>query len=170
MINKKLLCTTGAAFLSAGFFSSAVTAANFASSNANATVLTPLSIAQTGAIEMDFGDVAGDSIASTHVVLATDGTTSSPDGASVSGSPAAGSFDVSGASDALYNIILPSSILIDDGGVNTMTVDTFTTSAGAGTLNATGNQTFTVGARLTISNTQVLGGYSGPYNVTVNYQ
>ena len=170
MINKKLLCTTGAAVLSAGFFSSAVTAANVVTSNANANVLTPLSIVETGAIEMNFGDVAGDSVLTTHVILATDGTTSSPDGASVSGSPAAGSFDVSGASGALYNIILPSSIFINDGGPNTMTVDTFTTSAGAGTLDGTGNQTFTVGARLTISNTQVLGGYSGPYDVTVNYQ
>lgn len=172
MINKKLLCTTGAAVLSAVFFSSAVTAANFASSNANAEVVTPLAIVATPGIEMDFGIVAGDAAGGTTVVLTTGGTTSSSDGASVSGAPAAGSFDVTGAASQGYNITLPVSITIDDGGLNTMTVDTFTSNpaVGAGSLDGTGAQTILIGATLNIGGGQILGIYAGAYTVTVNYQ
>lgn len=171
MTNKKLLMTAGTIVLSAGFFSTVVTAANFASSNANAVVVTPLAIVQTPGIEMNFGTVAGDAAIATTVVLTTGGTTSSADGASVSGSPAAGSFDVTGAANQGYNITLPATITIDDG-TNSMTVDTLTSNpaVGAGLLDGAGTQTITLGATLNIGVGQALGTYVGAYTVTVNYQ
>ena len=123
MSNKKIILSTGAIILSAGIISSVAIAANV-DLNANATVLTPLTIQQTGGIELDFGDIGGDGVGNTTVVLLPSGTTSSPDGASVGGAPAAGSFDVTGAASSSYSIQYQDPVLLSGGG-DTLTVGTF---------------------------------------------
>ena len=167
--NNKYLMIAGAAALGASMYTANTIAATV-TADASANVLEPLGITQAAA--MDFGDVAADPTVATTVVLTTGGATSSPDGASVSGTPAAGSFDVTGATNAAYDITLPldNTVVLTGLGAN-MPVDSFTSSLGAsGNLGATGTQNFTVGATLTVPANQTADNYTGTYDVTVNYQ
>ncbi len=170
-LNKRLLSTLAAAVL-AGVYSNNVLAAD-ATGNASATVLTPLSIAQTTA--MNFGQVAGDQSVATTVVLANTGGTSSADGAYTDGAGVAGGFDVWGDTGQTYTITLPADGVVTLTGPGAaMSVDGFSNNLGAtGTVDGTtsdGAADFTVGATLTINAGQVAGAYTGTYTVTVNYQ
>jgi hypothetical protein len=140
--------------------------------NASANVLAPLEVA-LGTNPMFFGDVSGDATSATTVILTTGGTTSSPDGASAAGTPTAGDFDVTGAPNLAYDITLPAdgTVVLTNVAGPDMSVDSFASSLGAsGTLSATGAQSFTVGATLTINANQPAALYTGTYDVTVNYQ
>jgi hypothetical protein len=167
--NNKYLIVAGAAALGVSMYSATATAATV-TADASANVLEPLGITQAAA--MDFGDVAADPLAATTVELTTGGTTSSPDGASVGGTPAAGSFDVTGAANAAYDISLPADgTVVLNGAGTAMPVDSFTSSVGtSSTLDGTGAENFTVGAILTINANQAAGNYTGTYDVNVNYQ
>lgn len=133
--------------------------------SASATVLTPLSVSETTA--MSFGDVGGDAIDATTIVLTTAGGTSSSDGAYVGGTPAAAAFTVSGAASQAYVLTLPGSITLTSG-TDTVTVDTLTdTSTGA--LDVAGSETFSVGGTLNLGANQASGNYTGSYTVTVAY-
>lgn len=83
----------------------------------------------------------------------------------------AASFNVLGSPNSVFTLTLPASLtLIRAGGLETMTVSNFVSSpSGTGTLNSGGTATVNVGARLTIAANQVLGAYSGSFNVTVGY-
>ncbi len=169
-MNKKLVLVAGITLASASFYSASLTAATV-SGNASANVLTPLAIAN-GANAMSFGDVAGDAIAATTVVLTTAGATSSADGASTAGTPTAGDFDVTGEGTLAYTITLPANgvVVLTNAAGPDMSVDGFADSlGGTGALTA-GAQSFTVGATLTINANQPAALYTGTYDVTVNYQ
>lgn len=138
--------------------------------NAQANVLTPLSITQNG-LGMDFGNVAGDKDTASTVVLDVLGTTTSTDGAYASGTGAAASFTVAGAASATYTLTMPGSITLNGPGT-AMTVDSFTYSsgmAGSRTLNLVGTETFQVGGTLHLGINQAAGAYTGTYLVTVAY-
>ena len=170
MINNKLLVAAGVATLSAGFFSTTVTAATD-TANASVTILAPITITADVADEMDFGDVSPDTVATT-VVLTPGGAVSSPDGAGIfGGTPNGGNFDITGAGNLAYDITLPLNGVVTLAGPGAaMSVDSFTDSAGGASALAAGVDTFDVGATLTINANQTAGGYSGTYDVTVNYQ
>jgi hypothetical protein len=83
-------------------------------------------------------------------------------------SPTSGVFTVTGAAGIGFSITLPATATITSG-VNTMTVNAFTsTPSGTGTLVA-GTATVNVGATLNVAANQVAGSYTGTYPVTVNY-
>ena len=92
--NKRLIA--GLAAILAGAYTQIAIAAD-ATGNASATVLAPLTITETTA--MDFGSVSGDASNATTVVLTAAGAASSPDGAYVvpASGAAAGVFNVTGA-------------------------------------------------------------------------
>ena len=166
ILNKRLITGLAATMLAA-IYSQAAFAAD-ATGNASATVLAPLTITETTA--MNFGDVSGDTNNATTVVLTTAGATSSADGAFTGGSPQAGVFNVTGATGQSYDITLPAAAVTLTSGGNTVTVDTFTDdTAGTGTLTG-GTDTFNVGATLNLSAAQPAGAYTGTYTVTVDYQ
>ncbi len=77
---------------------------------------------------------------------------------------------VTGVPGAPYAVTLPNSVTITNG-TETMTVNSFSRSGGSGQLNldAAGNGSFTVGARLNVGANQPAGTYAGTFNVTVNY-
>lgn len=165
-LNQRLISGLAAAVLAAIYSQTAIAAD--VTGTATANVLAPLTITQ--ATQMDFGDVAGDTASATTVVLTTAGATSSIDGAYTGGSPAAGGFDVTGGDNLAYNITLPASTTLTDGG-NSMTVDNFNHDAGgAPALNGSGNASFNVGATLNLGAAQPAGVYNGTYTVTVDYQ
>ena len=169
--NNKFIIAAGAAALMASLYSATLPAASI-TANASANVLAPLAIA-LGTNPMSFGNVSGDNDSDTTVILTTGGTTSSPDGASTAGTPTAGDFNVTGAPNLAYDIILPADntiVLSNVAGPN-MSVDSFQSSIGlTGNLSAVGAQSFSVGATLTINAGQPAALYTGTYAVTVNYQ
>ena len=144
-----------------------------ATATATATIVTPIAIANT--VDMNFGNVAAGAALGT-VVLTPAGARSVTGGVTlpaIAGTVTAASFDVTGQANFTYAITLPAAATtIDDGGGNTMTVDTWTSSpTPTGTLSAGGTQTLTVGATLNVGATQVAGTYvsATPFTVTVNY-
>lgn len=145
-----------------------------ASATATAIIVTPLSI--TKDVDMHFGIVAVNATASGSVVLTPAGVPGAVDGAwipTLAGSATAAAFTVNGQDNYTYTITLPSTdVVLDDGLLHTMTVNTFTCDplVAEGAL-TDGVQVIHVGATLNIGAGQVPGTYSSdtPFNVTVNY-
>jgi hypothetical protein len=143
-----------------------------ATSNASATIVGPIGITNTTA--MNFGNVAVSAVAGT-VVMTPAGVRSFTGGCTlpaITGTVAAAVFNVTGAASYTYTITLPAAATTITSGVNTMTVDTWTSNpSGTGTLGAGGSETLSVGATLNVAGSQAAGTYvSGtPFSVTVNY-
>lgn len=145
-----------------------------ASSNADATVITALTLNNTAGL--DFGDFTPGTNGGT-IVVATDGTPSTTGDVSVvDDSPQAAAFDVTGESAKVYDILLPGSAILGGPGVD-MTADTFVAETASDGIGLTGTvtggaDTITVGATLTVAGvaTQTSGNYSGTFNVTITYQ
>ena len=81
-------------------------------------------------------------------------------------------FRVIGQANALYLVSLPGSGVITSNGAE-MALSDFTLAfpgGGGGQLDASGAQTFRVGATLTVGADQAPGEYVGAYTVTVRYQ
>jgi len=153
----------------------AFTAATFAqataTSNASATIVGPIGIANTTA--MNFGNVAVSATVPGTVVLDPAGLRTPTGGVTLpatAGTVAAAVFNVTGADGYTYAITLPATLTISFGAIN-MTVDTFTsTPSGTGSL-AGGSQVLSVGATLNVAAAQAAGTYTSvtPFTVTVNY-
>lgn len=142
-----------------------------ATANASGTIVTPIAISKT--VDMDFGNIAVSATGGT-VILAPAGTRTITGGVTlpvVQGTVKAAEFTITGVIDYTYSITLPSTSTIVTSGVNTMTIDTFTSSPNAtGTLTS-GTETLKVGATLNVSALQPAGTYTSgtPFKVTVNY-
>lgn len=137
-----------------------------ASGTANATMVAPISMAATSA--MEFASLAATTTAGT-VVLSTAGARSGTDVDVLSGgSPAAAVFTVSGANNATYSLTLPSTPQTLTSGGDTMTLTAFTEDS-TETLNGSGSEAFNVGATLNVGISQPAGSYTGTYTVTVAY-
>jgi hypothetical protein len=154
-----------------------------ATANASATILSPLSIAVSGA-GMNFGNIVPSSQLGT-VVLAPAGSRTASGGASTmaqaGGSVSAANFAVAGQNNASYSVALPSlaaSLLPQGSAVGApMLVTSFTSDLTAtgistiwtGALGGTGTGTFNVGATLTVGVNQGAGVYSGTFPVIIFY-
>jgi hypothetical protein len=153
-----------AATLVAGFgvLSGAAMAAT-ATGNASATVLTPIAVSETTAL--NFGTLSAN--ASGGSVLITAAGVRTPSGTVVvtSGAFSAAAFTVTGTGNATFGITYPSAFNVSNG-ANTMSV----TVAGAstGTL-ASGTVVVPVGGTLTVGAAQAAGAYTGTYPLTVEY-
>ena len=146
---------------------------NTASGDASvgARIITPITITNTAS--MEFGNLleTGSEYA---VVLGTGGTTTGdnrPTG--LAGTIQSAGFDVTGESGATYTITFLEYVILNNGETgsgNEMTLNNFTSSktGDTGTLNS-GNDSFTVGASLTVNAEQNSGDYTGTFSVTVNY-
>ena len=164
-MNNKLTLVAGVAITSVSLYSTVLTAAQV-SGTANANVLAPLTI--TAGAAMDFGDVSGDFDAATTVDLdPTTGATSSGDGANTGGVTAAGAFTVTGVPSQTYSIDPIADTVLTGGGTDMPL--TGLTSDSTGTLSGAGSESFGVGGTLNINANQGVGGYTGTYSVTVNY-
>jgi hypothetical protein len=140
-----------------------------ATSNASATIIGPIAIANTTA--MNFGNVAVGAVGGT-VVLTPGGSRSVTGGVTLpatAGTVTAAAFNVTGVDSYTFAITLPASLTITSG-ANNMTVNTFTsTPSGTGTIS--GTTALTVGATLNVTASQPSGNYTSaaPFTVTVNY-
>ncbi|MGD8570053.1 MAG: DUF4402 domain-containing protein [Gammaproteobacteria bacterium] len=169
LLNRKLLAGLTAAVVAMGGFSSQAMAGS-TTGNASAVIVTPITISQT--TQMNFGSI-GPAAAASTVVLDTANSVTSATADVVPGTGAAsGVFSVAGEAGFTYAVTLPASTSLSDGGGNTMTVDTWTTSAASGatpTLSGGGTDTVNVGATLHVGANQAAGNYSGTYTISVNY-
>jgi hypothetical protein len=143
-----------------------------ATATATATIVGPIGITNTA--NMNFGNVAVSNVAGTVVMTpaAVRSVTGGCTLPAVTGTVAAGAFNVTGAAAYTYAITLPAAATTITSGGNTMTVNTWTSNpSGTGTLSAGGSQALTVGATLNVGASQAAGTYvSGtPFTVTVNY-
>ncbi|MFD1095897.1 DUF4402 domain-containing protein [Salegentibacter chungangensis] len=138
--------------------------AQSATANANADIVSPISISKTG--DLNFGKVSNN--AAGTVVIANDGSAS---GLTQIGSttPTAASFEVTAASGFAYTVTTPTSVTLSNGTDN-ITVDTFTDDAGANPSGTGSAQTVNVGATLNVASGQATGNYTGTFDVSVAYE
>lgn len=142
-----------------------------ATATSSATIVTPIAISKV--TNLDFGNVAV-STGGTVVMPATSAGVRTLTGGitlpTVGGTHQAASYTVTGESNYVYTVTVPSTDLVITSGANTMLVNAFTQSAGAGALTS-GAQTIYVGATLNVSSAQAAGSYlsANPFTVTVNY-
>jgi hypothetical protein len=159
--------------LTAGFITNAFSQAT-ATATATATIIAPIAIAN--ALDINFGNVAVQAGTAGTVVIAPAGTRTRTAGVtlpSTTGTFTAASFIIGGASEYTYVITIPSTsyIITKATTLETMTVNTFTSSpSSTGTL-AGGSETLNIGATLNVAAGQVPGIYTNAsgFDVTVNY-
>lgn len=165
------IAAIGVAAIGGGLHGSGAYAAS-ATSNATATVVTPIAISNTAALA--FGKFSAGTGGT--VVVSTAGSRSFTGNvvllAGDVGSAAA--FSVTGDASATYAITLPGSAatITRVSGTETMSVATFVSNPAAGatgTLSVGGAQTINVGGTLTVASAQVVGSYTGTYAVSVEY-
>lgn len=146
-----------------------------ATANASATIITPLTIENNR--ELNFGNIMASST-SGRATVDPNGTRTASGGisflASMPGTVSSAQFTVNGFANSTYSITLPKNnsgvVLAKEGGED-MRVVQFKHSLGSTepTLNSSGTQTFTVGARLRVNANQAAGLYTGEFPVTVAY-
>jgi hypothetical protein len=137
--------------------------------NASATVIQPLTITQTQA--MDFGKLVMNSAANaagTVVVAPNNGRTQTGGVDLVSSTPTAGIVSVVGQSGSTYTVTLPASAVSLSDGTHTMSVDTFNSSDTLATVS--GTNSIHIGATLHAAQNQAAGAYTGSFTVTAAYE
>jgi hypothetical protein len=149
--------------------------------NANATIAKPITIVSTA--DLDFGIIVpnGAGNGALTVTINTAGARSiagNVDGALLGGTIGAAGFKVTGRPNATFAITLPAAPATITAATSaaTMSVGTFTESTGtnSGTLvvggtPGLGEDTFTVGATLTVGETQADDTYTGTFDVIAAY-
>lgn len=157
-----------------GFSAAAIAQTNGASANVNATIITPITIANVA--DMNFGNVVSNTTGGT-IVLSPAGTRTET-GVQLPatlGTVSAAAFKVDGQEGYAYSVTLPTAgydIKTGDGGATeVMTLTNFTSDVNNDGILTNGTQTFHVGATLTVLANQSAGVYLGAakFNVTVNY-
>ena len=132
---------------------------------ASATILSQISVTQS--TPMAFASIAPKA-AGGAVVLSPSGTISPVVGFVFSGSPTAGSFNVTGAVGQPVVVSYSTGDTLTGPGT-AMPLGSFTNNAVPATFPAGGNFTLNVGATLTVNANQAAGPYAGNYTVTVDY-
>jgi hypothetical protein len=165
-------------FLLAGLFVMACGIQNVkaqvqAQANATATIVTAISIDKV--TDLRFGKIIADPNAAGQVAIQLDGTRTIAAGNVVlfnqGSDEQAASFKTMGTPGAGYYLVLPadgSVSLTGPSGSDPMTIEGFVHSAN-GTLDATGVETFNVGATLNVGANQAPGEYAGTFTVTAAY-
>jgi hypothetical protein len=150
---------------------------NVATATVDAEVIPLVSLTKT--VDMQFGKVALMGTGIGTLVLGVDGVVTPsnlyiPESGNVTPTPA--EFSVAGAPGIVYTVALPTEAVnvIRTGGSEVMPVTAFTVKIGdlaAGVLSGTtGTQnSFKVGATLTVPETQPQGHYSGSFPVSISY-
>lgn len=159
-----------------GSLSSLMAADPVASASIDVELMAPLSLEKS--VDMQFGRVSMSGDGEGVLVLGVDGSVQVTNVLSSSGgaTPTAAVFTVNGTNAANYTVLLPSSTvaLTRVGSTETLNVSGFTVklaSKEVGTLIGTigADDSFAVGATLTIPQTQQAGSYQGTFPVSISY-
>lgn len=134
-----------------------------------ATVVEPLTLTKVD--DLDFGTFTVDDVTAGTVVMAPNDSRSATGGVTLvlADVGQAAEFDVAGDPNRAFTVTLPpnSTIELSGPGAN-MPVDDFMHDSGEMT-DGSGNDTFHVGATLSVAGGQTPGSYSGSFDVTVEY-
>jgi hypothetical protein len=157
----------GAAALAIVAVAAPAFAADFATANASANIITPLAVTSSGAL--NFGNILA-APAACDVVLSTAAARSGTCGVArlLAGSaPSNPTFtvDTDPTGGTTYNLTVANSSVTS--GANSMTIDTFTYSGANTNLSADGS--LTVGATLHVGAAQAVGTYTGSITATAVY-
>jgi hypothetical protein len=139
---------------------------------ADATVVAPISITNvvnTVTTKLSFGTIAANTSAG-HVNISAAGVLSSPDVPTLIAPGSTGSvptFTVSGSPGLAYTGTVAPNVTLSGPGADM--IATLTKSGGAGNLNASGKDTFTLSASLAVGASQTPGLYSGTFATTAAY-
>ena len=152
-------------------------------STASAQLIEAITLSET--TSLNFGTIVLKSTEGGTVVLSSNSNTRNYTGGLAGGGPenqnaTNATFEVSGASLATYAVTLPAVITLThtsiDSGINTMNVTSmkarFNDAASdsvTSTISSEGTDSFSLGATLTVQENQILGQYSGQYEVSVDY-
>ena len=118
--------------------------------------------------KIDFGTFCRSNQTQTLTVTSA-GTEGSSNYVCHSGSVSADSFTLSTASSSVsFSVTLPTSPITLSNGVDTLTVNNFTSSC-TSCMTSNGSATFTVGATISIPGGSSVGSYTGTYPVSVTY-
>jgi hypothetical protein len=136
-----------------------------------ARIITPITLANTGAQALDFGVIARGAVSSTIIVdkVASPSISVTGDAIVLSSSPqTAAKFTVGGESGKTYSVTIPTGTQTITDGTNILNITAFTCSNyPTGTIGT--NDVFYVGGTLTVPSTAVASTYTGTFNVTVAY-
>ncbi len=163
------LAIAGMLFFAVNAFAASATA------NATATIQTAIAVANDTSTatlgDLAFGTIVPDAIGGTVTVDPLTGLRLGSGGlALIASTFGPATFDVTGAPDANYAISLPVGPLTIFSGLDSMTVDNWTTDVvGQQVLDGVGAATFNVGGTLTVGANQPSGVYSGTFTVMVDY-
>jgi len=153
-----------------GMSGQAMAASDSISANASATVIAPITVAET--TQLNFGKFSVGTASGGTVTISTAdvrGATGTVKLADAAGSvPAAGLFTVGGA-DLGYTITVAATSTLTNGTPADDMTATLTKSKATGTI-ASGTDTFKVSASLAVAASQTPGSYAGTYSVSVAYQ
>ncbi len=148
--------------------------ASEATIEARASLIRAISIDSEG--PLSFGQISPSATDTVTVTVSPQGVVTASTGTAVSPSPVAarpGPFRVAGHPDLAYQVSLPNTATLASGPA-TMRLSDFSVGfdgGGAeGRLDAAGEQSFAVGATLTVGPDQPSGEYVGTFPVTVRYQ
>ena len=167
MRNSLRLAAVGA--IAAASFATSAQAATTASANANAEILSSLTVVSTA--DLQLGQIAANTGGT--VTVNADSTVASTGALISTGTRSPAAFDVVGSANSLILVTLPSGPvnLTRVRGTETMSLGGFnTTPNGAFQLDGAGAGNFTVGGTLTVGAAQVPGNYTGSFSVSVEYQ
>lgn len=140
---------------------------NQANGSATAEVVAPITLTHTDGSELSFGTFTAGTGGTVVVARNGNGSTTG-DVVLLAGSvESADSFDVAGDADRRYSITAVGGDITHTDGTTTMS---FTTNAQNNrTLDASGDDSFSVGGTLTVGADQLAGDYTGTYLVSVAY-
>lgn len=171
MIRTVLKVAVAAAAMITAAQASAQTSASLPDTTGTTTIIAPISLSRNS--QLAFGTVTRPTAGNSSVVKITPGGTFSITGGDSVGYAAAGAaartaatFTVNGESGLGYSISVGTLTMARTGG-GTIDVD-LTPSKTSGTL-AGGTDSFGVGGEFTITNSTLLGTYTGNFSVTVQY-
>jgi Mat/Ecp fimbriae major subunit len=155
----------------AGAFAGTTAQAATATATAKAKILAPITVTKTA--DLDFATIVTGTAPAT-VGVSTAGVRSCGVGLVCSGTATAAKFDVTGTTNAVVTVSVPSSVTLTSGS-DTMSVTGITSSATGGVLTLTGvaaTDVVSVGGTLNVAGGQANGVYTNTADltVTVNYQ
>jgi len=151
--------------------------------SASAQIIEAITLSQTNAL--NFGANILKSTEGGTVVLNSNSNTRNYTGGLASGGPenqdaTNATFEVSGSSLATYTVTLPAAITLThtstETGINTMEITAMkarfndaATDSVTSNISSEGTDSFSLGATLNVQENQILGQYSGQYEVSVDY-
>jgi hypothetical protein len=156
-----------------------VAQSTIAANKVGVVILKPIAVSQISTLNFGAMTVAANTPGT--CVLSTDGTRIAIDGVNLSSqSPIASnaSYIVTGSEGAIYSITLPYAITVSEtiAGAATMTISDLHTRPESkdsdgliGKLDDFGADSFTIGGTLSVAASQLIGTYSGTFDVTIAY-